>query len=152
MNPVLLYDGVCGLCNRLVQFVLRRDRRRTFRFAALQSDFARETLSRHGVELGELNTMYIVHGEGADAQLLSKSDAVLFLLRELGGVWGVIALARVLPRFLRNGVYDIVARYRYRVFGRSDACALPPAGAAERFLDETFEPSPASSVSASAPE
>lgn len=84
-HPILLYDGVCGLCNRLVQFVLRRDRAGWFRFASLQSALAGRILARHGADARDLDTVYVVVDyEQADERVLNRSDAVVFILRQLG--------------------------------------------------------------------
>ena len=136
-NPVILYDGVCGLCNRLVQFVLKRDRRGRFRFAALQGDFAVDVLRHHGADSGELDTMYVVLDHALpEERLVSRSDAIVVILREIGGIWGTLgALLRVLPRWLRNWGYNLVARHRYRVFGKYDSCPLPEEKHRGKFLD-----------------
>lgn len=137
-NPVLLYDGVCGLCNRLVQFILRRDRDGVFRFASLQSEFAARVLRRHGASPDALDTFYVVANYGGDDEyLLSRSDAAVYTLKKLGGMWNVLGLFMdVLPRRLRDGAYGIVARNRYRIFGRFDTCPLPSANVRARFLDQ----------------
>ena len=137
MPPILLYDGVCGLCNRLVQFILRRDRNAIFRFAALQSPFAARTLARHGASAADLNTVNVIVNHDAPTEsLLSRSDAVLFILSQLGGFWRFSALIlRLVPRFLRDWGYALVARTRYRIFGRYDSCPLPTAETRSRFLD-----------------
>jgi predicted DCC family thiol-disulfide oxidoreductase YuxK len=138
MSPaILLYDGVCGLCNRLVQFILRRDRAAIFRFASLQSTFAGRILARHGANAADLDSVYIVvDHNGSGELLLPRSDAVLFILQQLGGVWRVAAfLFRILPRPLRDWAYGIVARNRYRAFGRYDTCPLPSGDTRNRFLD-----------------
>lgn len=136
-HPILLYDGVCGLCNRLVQFILRRDPEGVFRFASLQSALAAGILARHGADARDLDTVYVVLNAGqADEQLLPRSDAVIFILQQLGGIWRPAALAvRLLPRPLRDWGYRLVARNRYRIFGRYDACPLPSADTRSRFLD-----------------
>lgn len=133
---VILYDGVCGLCNRLTRFVLAHDRRDAFRFASLQSEFARKTLAPHGRDPRDLDTLHVIAYRGrADERLLSKSRAALFVLRKLGFPWRLAALLGVLPtRFLDFG-YDLVAHNRYRIFGRSEACMLPDARYAEKFID-----------------
>jgi len=88
LSPILLYDGVCGLCNRFVQFILRHDRRDQFRFAALQSNFARAILHRHGLSPDALDTVYLVFDYGqASERLLSRNDAATAVLKALGGVW-----------------------------------------------------------------
>jgi predicted DCC family thiol-disulfide oxidoreductase YuxK len=137
-NPIILYDGVCGLCNRLVQFVLRHDSQERFRFASLQSDFAAQVLRRHGAAPEDLDTMYVVLGHGlADERLASRSDAAIVVLRELGGGgWSLLgAVLRVLPRWLRNWGYNLVARNRYRVFGKYDSCPIPSEKDRGKFLD-----------------
>jgi predicted DCC family thiol-disulfide oxidoreductase YuxK len=132
-NPILLYDGVCGLCSRLVQFVLKRDSSRHFRFASLQSDFASRILQRHGLDPNDLDTVYLVEpGE----RLTARSDAVISVLRRLGGFWGALALLlRALPKSLRDWGYDIIAHSRYRIFGKHDSCPLPEERYRDRFLD-----------------
>jgi predicted DCC family thiol-disulfide oxidoreductase YuxK len=135
--PILLYDGVCGLCNRFVQFVLRRDRKATFRFASLQSALAGHILARHGSDPVPLDTVYVVlNYELPDERLLSRSEAVIFVLRQLGGLARFAAhLLHLLPRFLRDGCYNAIARRRYRIFGRSEVCTLPTDQDRDRFLD-----------------
>ena len=141
---VLLYDGVCGLCNRTVQFVLRRDRADVFRFAALQSALGRRILERHGANPSDLDTFYVVlHFDAAlpaemteNEMLLARSDAVIFVLRELDGVWRAVGgLFRLLPRAGRDWVYHVVVRHRYRIFGHYDSCPLPSEANQRRFLD-----------------
>jgi predicted DCC family thiol-disulfide oxidoreductase YuxK len=136
-NPILLYDGVCGLCNRLVQFSLQRDTDRRLRFASLQSDFAAKILQRHGLSSRDLDTVYFVEDCGQPEERLStRSDAVISVLRQIGGPWTVAAnMLRIVPRLLREWGYKIVACNRYRIFGRRDSCFLPEAKYRDRFLD-----------------
>ena len=134
-KPIILYDGVCGLCNRLVQFLLKRDKNDRFRFASLQSDSAGELLKRHGLNPADLDTVYVVVSYGKTGErLLSRSDAVVHALRELGGPWKVAGLARMLPRFIRDAAYGIVARNRYRVFGKYEVCMMPEERFKYKFL------------------
>ncbi|HZS95890.1 MAG TPA: DCC1-like thiol-disulfide oxidoreductase family protein [Terriglobales bacterium] len=135
-QPVLLYDGVCGLCNRLVQFTLRHDHNDTFHFAALQGPVAARILERHGQSPGDLDTFYVVTGMDQPAEhLLARSDAALYVLRELGGGWSVVAMfGRVLPKALRDALYNAIARNRYRMFGKFDACPLPDPKVRHKFL------------------
>ena len=135
-NPIVLYDGVCGLCNRLVQFLLKRDKRDRFRFASLQSEFAQRLMTRHGVDPHDLDTVYVVKDHNqSNETLLARSDAILYLLRQLGGIWSVAGIGRVLPRGFRDAVYKIVARNRYRVFGKHESCMLPEPKHRAKFLD-----------------
>lgn len=136
-NPIILYDGVCGLCNRLVQFLLRHDKRGRLRFASLQSDFAEKVLSRHGLDPKDLDTFHFVENyDRPDEQVFQRSDAVMKAGGELGGVWATLARAgKVLPRPLRDLLYRIIARNRYRVFGKFETCMLPDPDQRSRFLD-----------------
>jgi predicted DCC family thiol-disulfide oxidoreductase YuxK len=131
-NPVLLYDGVCGLCNRLVRFVLKRDRHAHFCFASLQSHHAARILEPHGLHPHDLNTLYVL----ADERLSTRADAVIFILRELGGLWRVAAAAfSIFPKPIRDWGYNVAARHRYRVFGKYESCPLPERKYQDRFLD-----------------
>jgi predicted DCC family thiol-disulfide oxidoreductase YuxK len=136
-NPIILYDGVCGLCNRLVQFLLKHDRAGRLRFASLQSDFAATVLGRHGIDPKDLDTVQVVvNYDQPDERVLQRSDAILRAGRELGGFWGASAsISKVVPRGLRDLVYRFVATNRYRVFGKYDTCMLPDQNQRSRFLD-----------------
>jgi predicted DCC family thiol-disulfide oxidoreductase YuxK len=133
-NMVLLYDGVCGLCNRLVQFVLKHERKAQFRFASLQSAYAARILQGHNLDPDDLDTVYVVHESGASVS--ARSDAVISVLCELGGFWAAIAAAlRILPKSLRDWGYGVVASRRYRIFGKYETCPLPEKKYQDRFLD-----------------
>ena len=136
-NPIILYDGVCGLCNRLVRFVLNHDSQDHFRFASLQSGFAARVLRRHGAAPEDLDTMYVVlDHEQVGERLASRSYAVIVVLQGLGGGCSVPGVAlRVLPEWLRNWGYNLVARNRYRVFGKRDSCSIPSEKDRSKFLD-----------------
>jgi predicted DCC family thiol-disulfide oxidoreductase YuxK len=135
-QPVILFDGVCGLCNGAVRFVLRHDPAGRFRFAPLQSEFARTALDRHGADPSELSTVCLLLEPGTPRErLLAGSDAVLAAARELGGPWSLLALGRILPRALRDRAYRAVARNRYRWFGRYEACPLPGPDVRDRFIE-----------------
>jgi predicted DCC family thiol-disulfide oxidoreductase YuxK len=135
-HPVLLYDGVCGLCNRLVQFILRRDRNAIFRFASLQSPLAARILARHGASSSDLDTVFVVvNHELPDEYLLASSDAVIFILEQLKVSRPFSAAVQLLPKFFRNAAYNAVARHRYKIFGRSEVCVLPRDQDRPRFLD-----------------
>ena len=134
---IVFYDGICGLCNRLVQFLLKRDTRDRLRFASLQSDFAFKVLSRHGIDPKDLDTVHVVENyEQANERVLNRSDAILRASRELGGVWAFAAmLGSVVPRPLGNVFYRFVATNRYRVFGKYETCMLPEPQQRAKFLD-----------------
>lgn len=135
-NPIILYDGVCGLCNRFVQFVLKRDCKDQFRFAALQTNFARAILERHGLNPDLLDTVYLVLDYGQPSErLLSRNDAATAVLKELGSFWRFSGkLLDLLPQKFRDWRYALVARNRYRFFGKHEACPLPNEKDRHKFL------------------
>ena len=142
MSHLVLYDGVCGLCDRFVQFLLRIDRRDQLRFAALQGPIGREILARAGRTANPLSTVIVVADYEQPAQrLLERSDAGLFAIASAGGVYRAANAFRIVPRVIRDAVYDLVARTRYRVFGRFDACPIPRPGTRAKFLDFAHTPS-----------
>jgi predicted DCC family thiol-disulfide oxidoreductase YuxK len=135
-NPIVLYDGVCGLCNGLNQFLLKRDRDDRLRFASLQSDFAASLLKRHGLNTVDLDTVYVVVDyDQATEGLLARSDAILHVVEQLGGIWRICRLGKAIPKALRDAIYKVVARNRYRVFGKHETCLLPEAKYRTKFLD-----------------
>ena len=166
VHPVVLYDGVCGLCNRLVRFILRRDPAGLFQFASLQSALAADILARHGADAGDLDTVYVAVNRGGEAEeLLARSEAAIFVLMHLGAAelrsarpsprpgptpfttipapgfgpgysfwcW-VGSMLRFVPRKVREWGYGVVARNRYRIFGRYDSCPVASAETRGRFL------------------
>ena len=133
---LILYDGVCGLCNRLNQFVLARDARRVFDFAAQQSTTGREYLLRFGADPAALTTLFVITDyRTAAPQLLSRARAVLFILEQVGRPWSWLRLFSMLPDGVLNLGYELVARNRYRVFGQHDSCPLPTPDTRARFID-----------------
>ncbi len=129
-RPILLFDGVCNLCNHSVQFIIRRDSRGVFRFASLQSEAARELLSGFQEKPTGLSTVVLLE----NGRLRLKSDAALGVLRRLPGLWPLLYVFILVPRPIRDAVYDWVARNRYRWFGKKDQCMLPRPEWRERFL------------------
>ena len=133
---IVLYDSVCGLCNRLNQFLLKRDTHDHFRFASLQSKFAQDLLQRHGADARDLDTVYVAIDYGKpNERLLARSDAILHVLTLLGGIWKWAQLGGVLPKVVRDEMYGFVAHNRYRVFGKHDSCLLPEPKHRSKFLD-----------------
>jgi predicted DCC family thiol-disulfide oxidoreductase YuxK len=133
---LVLYDGVCALCNRVLQFLLEHDRREVFSFATLQSPTGKATVAKSGHDPNELTTFYVVADfRTPHARVLTKSDAALFVAGQLGWPWKAAYAARMLPKSVRNLIYDAVARNRYRVFGRYEQCMVPSEAARARFVD-----------------
>ena len=133
-SDVILFDGVCNLCNGFVQFVIGHDPAGRFRFAALQSEAGQALLAAHGLDAAaianEPESVLLLSG----GQLYSHSAAVLRIARGLGGWWRLAGVGRVLPRTWRDALYRFVARHRYRWFGRQDSCWLPTPALQTRFL------------------
>jgi predicted DCC family thiol-disulfide oxidoreductase YuxK len=130
-HPVVLFDGVCNFCNASVQWILRRDRAGAFRFASLQSAAAKAELARIG--LGDFCADSVVLIEGGRHFL--RTDAALRIAKRLGFPWSLFAVFLVVPRFLRDPIYRLIARYRYRWFGKRDSCMVPTPAVRARFLD-----------------
>lgn len=132
-GPVLLFDGVCNLCARGVAFIVRHERADggRIRFASLQSGFARSALVERGRDPDAMESMVVLDGE----RMLVKSDAALFVAGYLRRPWRWARWLKVLPRWFRDWVYGLVARSRYRVFGRRDACLVPTAELRARFVE-----------------
>ena len=133
-SPVLLYDGNCGFCDGAVKFILRRDPGGALRFATVQGALGTAVVSRHP-ELANVDSMIWVEGSGAAERVWTRSDCVLRSGRYLGGIWRALAaLGYVVPRRLRDAAYDAFARRRYRWFGTSENCELPPPEERARFM------------------
>lgn len=129
-HPVLLFDGVCNLCNASVRFLVERDPAARLRFAALQSPVGQALLERFGLEREDFDTMVLVEGD----RCATRSDAALRVVRYLSGAWPLLRVLRVVPRPLRDAVYGFVVRNRYRWFGRRDDCMVPTPELRARFL------------------
>lgn len=132
-RPVLYFDGVCNLCNRSVQFVIRHDRKKRFLFAALQSPAGQQIQEKIKEERGKVPDSLVLSWKG---KIYTESDAALHAARLLGGFTGLLAVFLVLPRFIRDPLYRFIARNRYRWFGRKDACMVPTPELKSRFLPQ----------------
>lgn len=130
-TPIVLFDGVCGLCNNWVDFILKIDRRGVVRFASLQSGTGTRLLREHGLKEGYLDSIVLVQ----NGRALTKSDAVLEVMRVTGTVWSVVNVFSVLPRYFRDAVYNLIAANRYRIFGKHETCRLPSPEERARFVD-----------------
>jgi len=135
----MLYDGLCGFCNKAVQWVIRRDRADRFRFAPQQSALATEILTRHGIDRAAMlaaNSVYVVlEPDSPRERLLTESDATVHMLLTLGGPWKLAGyLLRAVPRSVRNAAYRWFARNRYRLSSQHATCPLPTAATRAKFL------------------
>jgi predicted DCC family thiol-disulfide oxidoreductase YuxK len=135
-DHLVLYDGVCGLCNRLTQFILAHDRRRIFDFASLQSEVGRAQVARFGGDPDNLTSFYVVSDyRQAAARLRARSRAALFVAGALGWPWNAAGMLGVLPTAVLDPLYNLVARHRYQVFGQMDQCTIPKPEYRSRFID-----------------
>jgi predicted DCC family thiol-disulfide oxidoreductase YuxK len=129
-NPIVLFDGVCNLCNGSVQFLIRRDPGARFRFASLQSPAGERLRDELGIDRRAVDSVILVE----DGRWYKESDAALRIARGLGGLWKALGILRLIPRPLRDGLYRLIARNRYRWFGKTEACWLPTPELRGRFL------------------
>jgi predicted DCC family thiol-disulfide oxidoreductase YuxK len=133
---ILFYDGLCGFCDRSVQYILKRDKRNQFRFSPLQGDLAKEALPKHGKNPEDLNTLYLLIDQGLPTErVLQKSDAAIQIGKILGGVSRISAfLTKLFPQPIRDWGYDFIAKIRYRIFGKRDSCRIPSANDRAKFI------------------
>lgn len=130
-HPVLLFDGHCNLCNFWVNFLLAADSKHRLKFAAQQSTGGKQLLLKHGYDSDVLESVILIDQDG----FYTKSAAILKVLRLLGGIWRLLYVFVLIPRPIRDFLYDFIARRRYRWFGKRDQCRIPTAHEQERFLD-----------------
>ena len=129
-NPIVLFDGVCNLCNGSVQFLIKRDPQARLRFASLQSETGQKLQADFGMDPQALDSVILVDGD----RWYKESDAALRIARNLPGAWKLLTAFRIVPRPLRDAVYRLIARNRYRWFGKSETCWLPTPELRGRFL------------------
>jgi len=135
VTHLLLYDGVCGFCSRIVRFVLAHDVRGAFRFAPLQSAAGQAIVGRWGGNPRELTTFYVIaEYRGSHPRVFTRADAALFVAARLGWPWTLVLVMHVVPRAARDRLYDLVARHRYRILGRYEQCEIPPPEFRHRFV------------------
>ena len=129
-QPVIFFDGVCNLCNASVQFVIAHDKKDQFKFTALQGDYATEMLPKFNADLEKLNTILLLE----DGKLYTKSSAALRIARKLNGLIPLLYAFIIVPKFIRDWVYDIIARNRYRWWGRQESCWVPTPDLKSKFI------------------
>lgn len=129
-EKIILFDGVCNLCNSTVQKVIENDAKNQFKFASLQSEFGQKFLEKNKLSKDEFNSMILVDGE----KFYTRSDAALRIGKELKGLYKLSGLLFAFPKFIRNPVYDFVSRNRYKWFGKQESCWLPTPELKEKFI------------------
>ena len=131
MERVIFFDGVCNLCNASVQFAIERDKKNLFKFTALQGEYAKAVLPKFNVDLNQLNSIILLE----DGRLYTKSTAALKIARKLNGLWPTLYVFILVPKFIRDWFYDIIAKNRYKWWGRQESCWLPTPELKQRFID-----------------
>jgi len=129
-HPIVLFDGVCNLCNGFVQFLIPRDSEGRLRYASLQSEFGQQIRDHAGLSTDDLESVILVD----DGLVYTKSDAVIRIGEQLGGIFRVASLGQLVPRRLRDWLYDFVAANRYDWFGQKEQCMLPDDDVSDRFI------------------
>ncbi len=130
-KKIILFDGVCNLCNSSVQFVIKRDKNDTFRFSALQSSVGQKLIKERGIDTNKIDSIILIEPQIA---YYTKSDAALKIAKSLSGGWPLLGIFMGFPKGFRDTVYDWVARNRYQWFGRKDSCMVPTEELKEKFL------------------
>lgn len=132
MSAIILFDGVCNFCNASVNFIMDRDLALYFKFGALQSEEGEEILRAHGLQVGRLDSVILVE----DGRVYTRSTAALRVARKLTGLWPMFYAFIILPKWLRDPVYNFIASIRYKIFGRSEVCRVPMPEERERFIEK----------------
>ncbi len=133
--PIVLYDGKCNFCNAIVNFVIKKDKKKKFRFAPIQSKEARKLLRDHNEAFASLHTVYYIN----EGHVEKRSHAVFGIFRQLGAPYSMFSLFRYLPKFITDGVYKFIAKHRYKWFGESDHIIVPDEKVRERFIGGVFD-------------
>lgn len=128
---VVVFDGICNLCNWGVKFIIRRDHKNKFLFAPLQSQIGTRLLADHGIQTENIKTILLIK----DGKAYTKSDAVFEILSEFRPVWRILLIFRFVPRVIRDFVYGAVAKNRYRLFGKKERCMIPSADIKAKFIE-----------------
>ncbi|QGJ70490.1 Thiol-disulfide oxidoreductase DCC [Planctomycetales bacterium 10988] len=132
-GPILLFDGVCNLCHASVHFILDRDPGKKFHFASLQSEVGKQLLEKHGLPTEDWDSVVLIEGDRAS----QRSTAALRAAKLLKWPWPLLAVFLIIPRMIRDPVYQWIARNRYRWFGKEESCRIPTPELRERFLDSS---------------
>lgn len=130
-KPIILFDGVCNYCNSMVNFIIRQDKQKKFVFAPLQSARGRQLLLQYHLPAHDFDSFVLIHGQKARL----RSSAVLNVLKSLPWYWKWTQIFWIFPPFVRDGVYNLIARNRYRWFGKKESCMIPTPETKARFLD-----------------
>ncbi|UII79447.1 thiol-disulfide oxidoreductase DCC family protein [Flagellimonas sp. CMM7] len=131
-KKIILFDGVCNLCNGAIQFIIKRDKNDTFRYAALQSEIGERLIAERAIDTTKVDSIILIEPGVA---YFTKSDAALQISKGFGGFWKVMGIFTWIPKSFRDVIYDLIAKNRYKWFGRKDACMIPTAELKAKFLN-----------------
>lgn len=129
--PIILFDGVCNLCNGSVLFIIRRDPKARFRFASLQSTYGENFLKHNSLSTEEYDSIVLIEG----GRFYTQSTAALRIAKRLNGAWPLLYAGIIIPKFIRDAMYNVIAKNRYRWFGKKDACMIPTPALRSRFME-----------------
>ncbi|WP_271424518.1 thiol-disulfide oxidoreductase DCC family protein [Aequorivita sinensis] len=129
-HKIILFDGVCNLCNGAINYVIKRDPNNVFKFAALQSEIGQELTAKFKIDGSKIDSIILIDGD----KHYEKSTAALYIAKHLSGAYPLLFGFIIVPKFIRNAVYDYVARNRYKWFGKKDKCMIPTAELKNKFL------------------
>jgi len=130
-KSIILFDGVCNLCNNSVQFIIKRDKKQCFLYASLQSDAAQSILLQFQLKNSDFDSIILIE----DGKVYQKSTAILKITKHLSGIWKLNYGFIIIPKFIRDFIYSIIAKNRYKWFGKRDVCMVPTEELRMRFLD-----------------
>jgi len=129
-HKIILFDGVCNLCNGAVTFIIKRDKKDVFKFAALQSEIGQQLISKFNIDTSKVDSIILIDGD----KHYEKSSAALRIAKQLSGAYPLLFGFMILPKFIRNAVYDYIAKNRYKWFGKKESCMIPTPELKSRFL------------------
>ena len=130
-SKVILFDGVCNLCNNSVKFIIKNDKNNIFKFAPLQSEYGINVQNRHNINTNEINSIILIDGE----KIYTKSNAALHIAKDLNAPYFVFYIFIIIPVFIRNFIYDLIAKNRYKWFGKMESCMIPSNELKSKFFD-----------------
>lgn len=129
-NKIILFDGVCNLCNGAVTYVIKRDKKNVFKFAALQSDVGAQLIAKFNIDTEKVDSIILIDGD----KQYEKSSAALHIAKHLSGAYPLLYGFMVVPRFIRDSVYDYIAKNRYKWFGKKESCMVPTVELKSKFI------------------
>lgn len=127
---IIIFDGVCNFCNAAVNFIVKRDCEKKFLFSSMQNEKSKELLAQFSIDNSDLDTLIVIKND----TLFIKSDAVLEIVKEFSGFWFILSYCKIIPKPIRDFIYTLISRNRYKLFGKKESCFIPTKEQQERFL------------------